>query len=220
MKTPQTHLVYCINELAMFKQALWPVLIAALVVVLQGCAMPPPLREPLVLDENYNPAAVDRITILPVADLRVDKKVNTDVSSIVQKTAVDDLKKRGYLAEPSRLAAPTANLTDADLRKPTVEWVKSLPPEDSRWVMLFAVHDVASQTQLEVIILTKTTKVELSAFLYDKRSGNCVWHDRGSRQGEVGGVLGVAFYSGEVTRETIADATSDSLAGLPLKSNR
>jgi hypothetical protein len=194
----------------------YPILMIGLLGIIVGCRQLPSLREPLLMDDSFDPKDVTTITILPVIDLRVDKKLGLDFKGNVQDVAIRCLRKRGYTATSTDVQPQSANLTEADFKKPTPEWVQSLPPTDARWIMLFSVGDVTKGTTL----VGHTSDAELSAFLYDKQAAKCVWYNRGLWQEKPAGWgVELELYSlhGSIGNRAIANATRDALSGLPEK---
>lgn len=177
--------------------------------VFTGCATP--TRTPVYQNSRFNPAEVDRITVLPVLDLRMDKTVNLNLNKAMQGNAKSCLKQRKYAVDLSSGEDVVSRLTEEDLQAKDTEWLKTLQASDSRWVFIFAVHDVTRK-----LTFGSTGNAEVSAYFFDRQSGEQLWHDKGVGQAGQGGLLGMAMI-GMMSQEALNMASYRCLMSFPRK---
>lgn len=178
------------------------------VALLAGCATLP-VRTPVFQAANFNPAQVDKITLLPVLDLRQGKRLKLNLDATVRKSAAGTLKQRGYQVRINDTISLPANLTAVDLQNPPAAMFRVLAPLEGRWAMIFAVHDVRQK-----VTFGSTGNAEISAYLFDLRAARLVWRNRAAGRSGQGGLLGMAFV-GVMGREALSDAVGNVLLGLP-----
>jgi hypothetical protein len=133
----------------------------SLVGLLAGCATP--TKAPVYVHEHFKPVEVDCITLLPVLDLRQGNKGNSGVSASVLSRTKSMLEKKHYPVVLDSNADAVAKLTRQQLDSDEAEWVKRFPCSGSRWIMIFAVHEVGS----------------LKGYLFDREKGIKLWQDTG-----------------------------------------
>lgn len=172
---------------------------------LTGCAAP--LKRPVYQDAGFNPAEVQEITLLPVVDLRPDKSVGLDVNRTALGGAKAVIKQRKYKPNVHEDASQVSHLTEEDLDKPQPEWIKALNPASARWVMIVAVNDLTRH-----VTFGTSANAEVSAYLFDKEAGRCVWRDKGVGQAGQGGLIG---YLNPSATEAMQMATYNAIRGLP-----
>jgi hypothetical protein len=172
-----------------------------------GCAAPQ--KKPVFQAAGFSAGQVNHITVLPVADLRPDKSVGLNVNRVALGMAKGALKQKKYKFTCHKDERQVASLKEEDLEKPDSVWIKTLEPAAARWVMILAVNDLVRK-----VTFGTTGNAEVSAYLFDKQSAACVWHDKGLGQSGQGGLIGYAMPSATTALQL---ATHNALAGLPKK---
>ena len=162
---------------------------------------------------GFEPTKVDVITILPVADLRVDKndKVSIDdVNSWMSNSLEKDLKKKGYKVNVISDRSLVANLSEDDLKGKDLDWLKrGLAPGYSKWIFIAGLNDVMSR-----LTFGSTGNAEVSGYFYDLESGVLVWHDKGVGKTGQGGLIGMAM-KGMMSHDAVVYATMNLMASFP-----
>jgi hypothetical protein len=166
-------------------------------------------KTPVFQAAGFSATAVDEVVLLPVVDLRPDKSVGLDVKASALSSAKSTLKQKKYKFSVHSDEAQVANLAPEDLEKPKPEWVKSLNPANGRWMMVVAVNDLVKK-----VTFGTAANAEVSAYLFDKESGKCVWRDKGIGQAGQGGLIG---YMNPSATTAMQIATYNAINGLPAK---
>lgn len=150
--------------------------------LLAGCVSsksPPPLRSAA----NFRPEQMDKVYIMPTVDARVDRTLKTDFNTIIQQTTREYLMRQGYQAALVTDAAQVSAMTIDDIREAAPDWVKRTGPPESRWVMIFAIEDLARQE----LNLGATGNAVIVLVVLDRQRGEVVWRDKAlGRVGEAG----------------------------------
>ncbi len=174
---------------------------------LTGCAAP--TKKPIFQDASFTSAVVNEIVLLPVLDLRPDKSVGLDVKETAASTAKGALKQKKYKCTLHTDDSQVSGLTEEDLEQPRSEWIKALNPSNARWMMVVAVNDLVRK-----VTFGTAANAEVSAYLFDKEAGKCVWHDKGIGQAGQGGLIGYLMPSATPALQL---ATAQAIYGLPKK---
>jgi hypothetical protein len=103
-----------------------------------ACAQVP--VKPDYVSESFEPSKIDRIVILPVADIRVDRSVRLNPQHITYSmitygagfTGV--LKEKGYDPIVVNEFGDIAPITMDDISEVDPQWLKKRGPSDSRWI--------------------------------------------------------------------------------------
>jgi len=103
-------------------------------------------------------------------------------------------------------------LTEADLAKPEAEWVRTLGPVSARWVMIATVDDL-----MRKVTFGTSANSEVSAYLFDKQVGRCVWRNKGVGRAGQGGLIGYFMPSAS---QALDLATFGMMSGFPRKSRQ
>jgi hypothetical protein len=181
--------------------------ILAVALLASGCVAPP-LKPAIQRSDNFRPMEIEQITLLPILDGRLDTAAKLDTEPLGRRVE-EILKNKKYAV----VRAPTATHLDAftplALQSPTSEWIQTLPPSDGRWVMLLRVDDVNSK-----IVFGSVGSAELSGYLFDKKAGEMVWHDKGIGRAGQGGLLGMAML-GMMESAAMEAALGNLTASIP-----
>lgn len=134
--------------------------------------------------QSFAPASVQTITLLPVADVRVDH-----TETIHPKTMdVLDMHFRdmGYSPVVANEFGPAGTITEDDLEAPAPGWIRELGPAGAEWVFVFAVEDFVRRDKT----FGSAHGVECAGYLFNRKSGRLVWRERTASQEGVGGLAG------------------------------
>lgn len=178
--------------------------LAILLVALPGAGSS---RRKLPPDPKF--VAIEQIVILPVVDSRAGKKERIDLDRWLRKTARKELLRKNYHVSLADTTGKAGAIADEDLADAKPDWVKSLGPPDSRWVMVVGVSDVRSKTTFG-----STGNAEVFGVLYDKEHGSALWDGKGVGQVGQGGLLGMAM-KGAMSPSAIQIATTNLLRSMP-----
>ncbi len=175
--------------------------------LLTGCAA---VKQPIFLSSTFGQEKIERIYVLPVVDLRFDKnpelpKLDKWVHGIVK----GQLKKKEYTAVVDPDISLVSGITEEDLQEADTEWVRSVGPPGSRWVMVIALLDAQSK-----LTFGSTGNAEVSGYLFDRKYGTTVWHDKGLGRVGQGGIIGM-FLKGFMLGDAIKLATADLMRSFP-----
>jgi hypothetical protein len=152
--------------------------------------------------------AISRIDILPILDLRVDKKDKVNFEAL-SKIAAGILQKSNYVAYPTVDRGTVGEIAEEDLTDAKPEWVKRLGPSQARWVMVLGLNDVHTK-----MTFGSTGNAEMIGFLFDKRDGSVVWKKTAlGKQGQ-GGLLGMAM-KGAMVDMAAQTAVANLLDDIP-----
>lgn len=133
----------------------------------------------------FVPARVIYVTLLPAADIRVDRKESVHPNTIV--TLERHFKDMGYEPLVATDYGAVRAVTADDLEAPRPEWIQRLGPDGAEWMFLFAVEDLVSRDKT----LGSAYGVECSGYLYNRRTGKLVWQHSAAAQEGVGGLAGM-----------------------------
>ena len=187
------------------------VAMAAIVFLASSLAVarkPPPEAD--YLDAGFSSSLVDRIVVLPVADVRIDKSIEMkQPDEIAQRTVRRMLRKSPYLIayEPASHGAREVSQDDLDLLD--AGWVAELGEPDDRWVLLFALQDVTKKKTFG-----SAYGALCSGFLFDKEAARPVWrHETVGSMGH-GGLAGLAL-KGAARGQAFQECVSNLLLTFP-----
>ena len=156
---------------------------------------------------------IESIALLPVLDVRVDKKSSVDLQKM-RKQVASILRKKKYAVTEAENAGGAGEILEEDLQEAKPDWIKGLGPSDARWVMIVGLSDIATK-----ITLGSTTNVEVMAFLYDKQTATLVWKNKGIGQAGQGGLVGIAM-KGLSKGEAFSNALNNLLAAIPKREKK
>lgn len=153
-------------------------------------------------------AGIERIVVLPTVDARSGEKASVKIENI-RKQVMNSLKKKNYLVEAAAAPAEAGDLVEEELREARPDWVRSLGPAESRWVMVVCLNDLASK-----MTFGSTGNAELSAYLYDKQEGALIWQAKGVGQSGQGGLAGMMM-KGMMKGEALGMAARNLMRDVP-----
>lgn len=155
--------------------------------VLASCVTLP--LNPDYLDAEFSPADVDELIVLPIADLRVDKSVEADVQKSMTDALSDFLPIMGYeKVVYADTFGKVSSISEDDIEQGRVDWIQSLGPDRTRWVLLVALHDLATR-----LTYGSASVAECSGYLYDKAKGKTVWHQKAVGEFGYGALFGLSI---------------------------
>lgn len=176
-----------------------------------GCAVPY-VKPAIFMDTGFQPAALDKIVVLPALDNRIDKTIDVNIEKQIREVGVKSLERKDYQVTVSDdLGDGITQILEDDLRAADIEWVKRLGPAKSRWVMVLMLVDVTTK-----LTFGSTGNAEVGGFLYDKQAGALVWRDKGIGKAGQGGLIGMCMKD-MMDEEAISNAMNNLLASIPEK---
>jgi hypothetical protein len=181
---------------------------SASMLLLAGCA---PTKQAIYLDAGFQPEVINQITLLPVADARIEKKTKENFEGYILGNAMRILQKKGYQVRLSDNIGEISQITEGDLKSGDSEWIKRLGPPDARYVMVVVLVSVGTGFHG----FGSSGGAEVAGYLYNKDNGTMVWRDmgRGSVQGQ-GGFIGLATKS-SLSWNAITVAMKNLLSTIP-----
>jgi len=174
---------------------------------LSGCAAA--VKPPTVMVTGFHAGAIDQLVVLPVVDHRIDKSSGLDLDEAVLPLAERSLTDKHYPHTVVRDRAIIEQVTPVVLESPSRDWVSTLGPSGSRWLLLLVVEDASSS-----LSFGSTGNAEMSGYLFDKEQRTVVWRNKElSRVGQ-GGLIGMAM-KGMMARTAVEAATREMFRALP-----
>ena len=151
---------------------------------------PPP--KPDFLDDDFSSSQVDRIVVLPVADVRIDKSSEMEKpDEIAQRMVKRMFKKSPYTIAYGAVSGDRITVTQDELDYLDASWVADLGAPQDRWVLLIALQDVTKKKTFGSAFGFLCT-----GYLFDKEAGLPVWrHETVGSMGH-GGLVGLALKGG------------------------
>ncbi len=148
---------------------------------------PPPQAD--FLDDSFSSSLVDRIVVLPVADVRMDKSIEMKKpDEIAQRTVRRMLKNSPYKIAYGSAPKNGSAVTQDDLDFLDASFVSELGGADDRWVLLIALQDITKKRSFGSAFGALCT-----GYLFDKDVGRPVWqHETVGSMGH-GGLSGLAM---------------------------
>lgn len=143
-------------------------------------------RPPTFLVENFDINAIDKVYIFPAIDGRVDKSKEKDYQKLCIPGVNSTLKKFGFeTVVCENITFNPAGYVEA-LENPDEDFVRNVPPSDSKWVFILVVNDSFSK-----MTFGSTGGAELTGYLLDKSKGTICWMDKEIGQCGQGGLAGM-----------------------------
>jgi hypothetical protein len=177
-----------------------------------GCGDPWTSPSPNRLTEGYNPSQFDKITIVPVLDMRPDKKKTLNLDAWVIPGAETHLKKKGYAVSIISDRSIIQSLQDVPTKDVLDIMVKDFNISDgSRWIMIFGLLDSYSK-----LTFGSTGNAEMIAYLIDQENKQIVWKNYALGQIGQGGLIGMTM-KGAMEQSAVAMAAQQLLYNLPKK---
>ncbi len=174
--------------------------------VMSGCATTKPADFILA---GFDGKTVESVTVLPVLDHRIDQTKQLKLDKWVLPHAERSLKKRGYKYNVEQDRSLLLNISHDTLEVPTEEFIKSLPPESARWVLILVLDDSSSK-----MTFGSTGNAEMSGYLFDKGNSRLAWRNKEIGRSGQGGLIGMAL-KGTMERTAIEMATIEMFKTLP-----
>jgi hypothetical protein len=171
-----------------------------------GCAG---LKPAVYSSPDFKPMEIVSLTLLPPLDGRLDRSSKVDLQKAINKRVEGKLKDRKYIVVIAPASTSLSESTPGQLASPSPDWVRSLPPAESRWIMLIRLDDVSSK-----ITFGSTGSAEISGYLFDKQNAKMLWHDKAIGRAGQGGLLGMALI-GLMEDAAIEEAVNSLMSSLP-----
>lgn len=135
--------------------------------IMSGCAPAVP-KVPIYYNHQWNRNAPKTITLLPVVDVRRDKKEHVNLDRYVKDRTLSAITKKGFGSQYSKYFAPFQIGYLEQLKQLTVEQVRQLGPQSCQYILIVAVIDIRSE-----ITFGSTGNAEVAGYLYDKALAVC-----------------------------------------------
>jgi hypothetical protein len=164
-----------------------------------GCA---PSKKAIFLDPNFNQSTIDKITLLPAIDARIDASIKVNIQKQIRGEGMDQLKDKGFLITLSDTIGNVGQITEDLLKSGDSQWIKKLGPPQARWTMVLMLLDLSARRMPGGIGIA-----EVAGFLFDKEKGIIVWRDKGICN-RVQSVFGMLIWEGA------SDATDAAIRDL------
>lgn len=176
------------------------------IALISGCATTKPAD---FIMTGFDCTTVDSVSVLPVLDQRIDKSKQLNLDDWVLPIAERSLKKLGYSYNIERNRSLLSNISQDDLEAPTGNFIVSLPPAGSRWILVLALDDSSSK-----MTFGSTGNAEMSGYLFDKENGQLTWRNKELGRVGQGGLMGMML-KGMMERGAIERATNQMFQTLP-----
>lgn len=138
---------------------------------------------------SFAPEDVERIAVLPVADVRKDHSIELKhLDTIGHRAVQKSLKKSTYELAFLPDRETVASITPEDLDYMDSSWIADLGPEDERYVMLLVLEDIAKKKTFGSAFGSIC-----SGYLLDHETGEAIWQSQQTGTAGQGGLLGMAM---------------------------
>lgn len=126
--------------------------------------------------KNFEPHAIDVITVLPVLDARRQVYASVDFekeTKKIQKLIVKRLKKKNYTLKVIGDTNAMGNIQPTQIPFLDADRISKIGPNDSNWILVPVV------TALKNFMGANTKHAEIVCYLFEKRTGKLVWEGSG-----------------------------------------
>ena len=152
--------------------------------------------------------------VLPAVDLRKDKSVDVKYQKLVKGSLNYFLPRMGYQVKFAETLGGVSNITEDDIAREDISFVKNLGPENARWIFLVTLDDLAKRRTFG-----NASAAECSGILYDKNSGKAVWRHKAVHQYGEGTLVGMMM-AGTVRDVSVQGCAEDLLTQMPTKNGK
>ncbi len=135
---------------------------------------------------QFQPSQVDRLVVLPVLDHRVDRQGVMDLDARILPIAERELARLGYGYVVVRDRQSIEGIAREDLESPSSEWIGTLGPPGTRWVMTLVLEASSSS-----LTFGSTGLAEMTGYLFDKQTHTLLWKNKELSQVGQGGLFGM-----------------------------
>ena len=178
------------------------------VTLMLGCATRPKPAADYVIT-GFDSTNVDVVKVLPVLDFRIDQSKQLDLDEWILPFTGRQLEELGYSYSIERDRSLLLNISRDDLEIPTRDFIKSLPSENARWVLVLALDELLTEGAF-----SGSSNAEMSGYLFDKENGQLMWRNKELQQLGMGGLMGLVLKSA-MEHDAIMGATNKVLYALP-----
>ena len=182
-----------------------------LLVCMIGCG---PSKKAIFLDPNFHQSEIDRITLLPAIDARIDTSLVVDTHGQIRERVMDHLEGKDYQCTLSESIGDVGQITEDLLKSGDSSWIKRLGPPEARWTMVLMLIDVSSEMSVG-----SSGNAEVAGFLFDKEKGIILWRDKGIGKAGQSGLAGM-FFKGNMDEQAIREAMEDLMSTFPERSKQ
>jgi hypothetical protein len=143
--------------------------IALGMVLTAGCIPPVPIYS----DPGLASLRMDKITVLPAVDRRVDKSSKVDLEGGVRGRVVRSLKRKGYTVEAPQTFSGAREIPNAEVAEMETQELAGLGPQDARYLFVVYLDDACGVTAFGT-----SYKTEATGLLIEKSSAKVLWRDK------------------------------------------
>lgn len=151
--------------------------------VMWGCVTAKPAD---FMAPQFQPSQVDKLVVLPVLDHRVDRQGVLDLDARILPIAERELTRLGYGYVVVRDRQSIEGIAREDLESPSSEWIGTLGPPGTRWVMTLVLEASSSS-----LTFGSTGLAEMTGYLFDKQTHTLLWKNKELGQVGQGGLFGM-----------------------------
>ncbi len=180
----------------------------ALVALVGACA---PMRDPLLLSEQFDPSLVRKIALPPIVDVRPDRFEQVLATVRARHAALRVLSDKGYRVEEVELPERLRSMSPLEVSAASPELLASAFAGLDTYVLLLFLERLDREGEGP-----GETSVTISAILLDLRAGRALWRDRSAEHSTLGGLLTV-LSGGSAGYEAVYQAVRGVLRTLPSK---
>lgn len=177
--------------------------------LLSGCASPP-LKEAIHRAPEFQSEPLNKVTLLPVIDSRLDREESVDLDDQLRDPIKEILEDKGYIVTVSNDRNAISNITEEDLKSDDPMIIKQLSSSCStRRLMVVQLIDVSTE-----MTFGSTGVAEIAGFAYDKELEKMIWRDKGIGKAGQGGLIGMMMIS-SMDGAAIDAAIRNLMASIP-----
>ena len=176
-------------------------------VAMWGCVTAKPAD---FMAPQFQPSQVNSLVVLPVLDHRVDRQGVMDLDARILPIVERELTRLGYGYVVVRDRHSIEGIAREDLESPSSEWIGTLGPPGTRWVMALVLEASSSS-----LTFGSTGLAEMTGYLFDKQTHTLLWKNKELSQVGQGGLLGMAM-KGMMEELAIETAAELMFRALPI----
>ena len=131
----------------------------------------------LLVESEFFSSKINEITILPVVDIRKSKKSESNIDFDADFQKIIRAKVSGEIITIKKYEVNNPDTDEVNYSKVinhTSEWIKSLGPKDSRYILIIVFSGAATNSS---VITDTTSSASLSGYFFDKKIGKLLWKD-------------------------------------------
>lgn len=162
------------------------------------------------LDAGYDPARIERLTLLPIVDTRWRKFEHVSLTRNVREATLQALREKGYevaVADGFTGAVPSSHQELLDL--PAAELAKLAPADADVFVLL-----QIESFEAEADELAPTFRLSLAGTIVERAGARMLWRDRAAGYSALTGVFAI-FARASVEYQAAVNTVNELFQTLP-----